>query len=162
MTKLYRPVGNKTLWPVGSIYLTVGDANPSTYFGGTWEKISGGFLYGAVNSVGNTSYTGTSTQGPSTNTSGSTTLTADQSGLRSHTHDMVDDVYGGYVNQMGVRGDGGGGSHWTPSYSQTNSYSTYKPGWTGGWNAEQGHTHTLSSHTHTVPYIAVWIWKRVS
>lgn len=37
-------------WPVGSIYLTVNNTNPSTYFGGTWEKISTGrVLMGASN-----------------------------------------------------------------------------------------------------------------
>ena len=28
--------------PIGSIYLTVSNDNPSKWFGGTWEKMSGG------------------------------------------------------------------------------------------------------------------------
>lgn len=135
------------IYPVGSIHLTIGDYNPSQYFGGNWQKLYGGYLYAAKNSISKTDYMGWGTQ--------SHTLTAAQSGLRSHTHDMSDDVYGGYVNQMGVRGDGGGGSHWTPSYAQTNSYSKYKPGYTGGWNAEQGHTHNIAT-------VDVYVWKRIS
>lgn len=63
---------------------------------------------------------------------------------------MNDDVYGGYLNKMGVRGDGGGGSRWTPQYSQTNSYSKYMPMPTGG----------SQPHNNMPPYLTVYIWKR--
>lgn len=150
--------GNKVYatpyFPIGSIYLTVGNYNPSTYFGGTWEKISGGFLYGAVNSVGNTSYTGTSTQGPSTNITGSTALTENQLPVIDGTAVGVLTYSSNANGHFTAKKENpsinasGGSNHW--------SSLRYKFG--GG----QGHTHTLSSHTHEVPYIAVWVWKRIA
>ncbi len=35
------------VYPIGSIYLSVNAANPSTFLGGTWERISDKFLIGA-------------------------------------------------------------------------------------------------------------------
>lgn len=32
-------------WPVGSIYLAYNHTNPATLFGGTWARLSGGFLW---------------------------------------------------------------------------------------------------------------------
>lgn len=32
--------GTKTIWPIGSVYMSVYNTNPSTYFGGTWTLIS--------------------------------------------------------------------------------------------------------------------------
>ena len=38
-------------FPVGSIYITIGSANPSTFIGGSWEKVSSGrVLMGATGS----------------------------------------------------------------------------------------------------------------
>lgn len=34
------------LYPVGSIYISVNDTNPGTFFGGTWKQIYGQFLVG--------------------------------------------------------------------------------------------------------------------
>ena len=36
-------------YPVGSVYISFVNTNPSTYFGGTWEQIKDRFLIGAGN-----------------------------------------------------------------------------------------------------------------
>lgn len=168
MTKFYRPIGDKAcVFPIGAIYISANETNPSKWFGGTWVQLKDRFLFATNATSGNkgkdalSSDTGTSTNAASGNT-GSTTLTAAQSGLPRHEHDMYDKTYGGYTNQMGIRGDGGGGSHKVPTYSQTNGWSTYKPAPAGGDDASEGHTHTLNSHTHEVPYIEVYVWQRTA
>lgn len=37
------------LYPVGSIYMSTKSTDPSTFIGGTWARLYGGFLYGADN-----------------------------------------------------------------------------------------------------------------
>lgn len=61
MEPIYYKIDN--LFPVGSIYLTIGNTNPSTFLGGTWEQIKDRFLLGA----GNT-YTAGNTGGEATHT----------------------------------------------------------------------------------------------
>lgn len=62
------------IYPVGSIYMSVNDTNPTTLFGGTWEQIKDKFLL----SCGDT-YANGSTGGEATHT-----LTIDE--MPSHTH----------------------------------------------------------------------------
>ena len=40
------------IYPVGSIYMSVNNTNPSTLFGGTWEQIIGRFLWATNNTPG--------------------------------------------------------------------------------------------------------------
>lgn len=65
------------IYPVGSIHITTNNVNPSTYFGGTWKKLSGGYLYAAVSTIKKTTYTGWGTQ--------SHILTANQIPPHKHT-----------------------------------------------------------------------------
>ena len=56
-TKVYIDNAISSIYPVGSIYLTLNEADPGKYLGGTWEKIEDRFLIGAsetyeVGSVG--------------------------------------------------------------------------------------------------------------
>lgn len=78
------------IYPVGSIYLSWNSTDPSKLFGGTWERLSGGFLYGCVDSPGVSSIRGTATgsasgsTGSASGNTGSTILTVDQ--IPKHRH----------------------------------------------------------------------------
>lgn len=63
-------------YPVGSIYLSVTDANPAALFGGTWERIGGRFLLGA-----DSTYAAGSTGGEAAHT-----LTVDE--MPKHNHEI--------------------------------------------------------------------------
>ena len=132
------------IYPVGSIYITANATNPSVLFGGTWEQLKGKFLVG-VDSSDTDFETSGKTGGEKTHT-----LTVDE--IPSHTHDMDDAVYGDYKNRLGIRGDGGGGKGLIPSMMQTTGYSRYIPTNTGGRQA----------HNNMPPYLAVYMWKRIS
>lgn len=64
------------IYPVGSVYLSWNSTDPKNLFGGTWTRLSGGFLYRCVSSVGTSNGTGTATN--------SHTLTIGQ--IPSHGH----------------------------------------------------------------------------
>ena len=64
----------RDVFPVGAIYMSVNNTDPSTLFGGTWERISGRFLLAA-----DSTYTAGSTGGEAKHT-----LTAAE--MPAHTH----------------------------------------------------------------------------
>lgn len=120
------------IYPVGSIFITMNNTNPSEYFGGKWEKISGGYLYATgSNSLGKTTYIGWGAQ--------STTLTIDQ--IPPHTHS--------YYGHYGYNRQAASTLGWNLGDTD---YNDYKVSTTGGG---QGHTHNIAT-------IDVWMWKRVS
>lgn len=130
-------------FPVGFIYLSVVNENPSKYFDGTWELLCPGKTLVCVDTSDTDFNQVKKTGGEKTHK-----LTIDE--MPSHQHDMNDDIYGGYLNKMGVRGDGGGGSRWVPQYSQTDSYSKYIPMHAGGSHA----------HNNLQPYMTCYMWVR--
>lgn len=62
------------IYPVGSIYLTMGAKSPADLFGGTWKKLSGGYLYANSSNAGNTG--------------GGHTISITTANLPSHTHSI--------------------------------------------------------------------------
>ena len=144
-------------YPVGSVYLSVNSTDPGTIFGGKWERIKGGFLYGCVNSSGSGNGTGTSTGAASGNT-GSTALSISQ--IPSHTHETVG---GRNLGSLRLKTDTFADGKWkAPISSNDSDYGFHDYGKLENTGGGQGHTHSLNSHTHVVPYIAVYAWKRVS
>ncbi len=144
------------IYPVGSIYMSMNSTDPKNLFGGTWQRLSGGFLYGCVNSSGTGNGTGTSTGAASGNT-GSTTLTIDQIPNHSHLLKMRN------AGKWNWSSGSATGDMMEGGYSWNANNTTYnwliENSYVGG---SKGHTHTLNSHTHIVPYIAVFCWKRTA
>lgn len=158
------------IYPVGSVYIATNNIDPGTLFGGTWRQIQDKFLLSAGTTYTNGSSGGSATSGgPSNNTSGSTAITIAQ--MPSHTHNVGyydsasnyvpqnsinfksfrrgSNVYSPYIN--GVLTDMGPSGYTSTHFNQV----------TGGG---QGHTHTLSSHTHPCmpPYLVVYMWERTA
>jgi hypothetical protein len=153
------------VYPVGSIYITVNAAYPSTLFGGTWERINGKFLLGAdiTHSAGSTG--GSIKHTPSGSvTVNKHTLTVNE--MPSHMHDQIDGLSGsqvlycqsnlsGVIKKIGVQNNTGNtNDQWSDKM---------KTSYTGGG---QGHNHTASfsgtSQDTMPPYLAVYIWKRTA
>lgn len=44
MANFYRPINNKCLIPIGGVYISINNVDPSTLFGGTWERLKGVYL----------------------------------------------------------------------------------------------------------------------
>ena len=120
------------MYPVGSIYISANAANPGTLFGGVWKQITDRFLIGA----GGAHELG-ATGGEETHK-----LTADEMPAHKHGWSIT-----GCTN-AGFSGD------------KYNYYvSTY---YSGYGTAEMYETGGDQAHNNMPPYLAVYMWKRVS
>ena len=126
------------VYPVGSIYMSVNAADPSTLFSGTsWEKLEGRFLLGS-----NSTYTNGSTGGEATHT-----LTYNE--MPQHTHPM-------YSYNPGGEGT------WTPDEGSylVDSVTDNKNTW---WaRLAMGYAGGGAAHNNMPPYLVVNMWKRTS
>lgn len=163
MTKFYRPVGDKAcVFPIGSVIFTDNSTNPTKWYGGTWTRLSGGYIYAGVNnSYSVTSYTGTSTQGHAITTAQmpSHNHTASSNNAGSHMHYVQTFPYAGSDASYYVIAGGGPGGN----VGSTN--------WRGGFTSwADNHSHTItvnstgsgSAHTHNIAYIALACWRRTA
>lgn len=120
------------IYPVGSIYMSVNNTNPSTLFGGTWSQIKDCFLL-ACGDI----YSNGSTGGEATHT-----LTINE--MPSHYHNYeayIDkDPLGGYDKVL-VYGN--------PAGTQYHTFNVFP---TGG----------NQPHNNMPPYFAVYIWQRTA
>lgn len=129
--------------PIGYVYISSESTSPASLFGGTWERLNGYYPYfGAGYST--TSYTGKNTQNH--------TLTANQSGLRSHTHTVSHQGYYGTDNYKGVSG-----RECVSKATQSGDPvdSNYSVSWEGGWNASEGHAHNIAT-------VELYAWRRTA
>lgn len=133
----------KTIYPVGSIYISVTDTSPAALFGGTWERLKDRFLLAAGDTYANGSTGGEATH----------TLTVDEIPKHRHTSDSYMDGYAKtaigtdkYVTWVNF-----GSSDNNNNGSQTGENGPVRTSWVGG----------SKPHNNMPPYLAVYAWKRV-
>ena len=143
---------SNTLWekiyPVGSIYISANSTSPAELFGGTWEQIKDRFLLAA----GDT-YAAGSTGGEATHT-----LTVDE--MPSHRHlpyidgNTISDDFRLFMGDDNWFNDAVG----TSQFRVTRNYGTRYKGFEAKTNTVGG----SKPHNNMPPYLAVYVWKRVS
>lgn len=142
-------LGGKTIadiiYPVGSIYLSVNNVDPSTLFGGTWVQIKDKFLL----SAGDT-YTGGATGGEAT-----VTLTEPQLPNVSGSWVIHGQENGTEFWQAHGKATGStiSGSYKAITEARTGANSLGSPGFSFGNN---------QAHNNMPPYLVVYMWKRTA
>lgn len=178
-----------TVYPIGSIYMSMNTTNPSTLFGGTWERISGRFLLGCGGSgpgANNNTDFGSLASAQQTwfsdispgNTGGEYfhTLTTAQTPAHTHTRGTME-ITGVFAPAHSS------GVCWYETTGATGAFSTYdsvsncaKPTVSGtytgnhrirftasnGWSGATSSVGGNESHNNMPPYLAVAIWKRTA
>ena len=117
-------------YPVGAIYLSVTDVDPSSLFGGTWERIGGRFLLGA-----DSTYAAGSTGGEAAHT-----LTVDE--MPRHNHEIDN-----------LNASGNATPYMTVQAQDKKGY---------GGNVQTMYAGGGKAHNNMPPYMAVYMWQRVS
>lgn len=159
------------IYPVGSIYISVSDMNPTIFFGGTWEQIQGRFLLGVGTNDGNTVTTfGTLSAGYTTinagDKGGKYVHTLSTSEMPSHTHG----IHNGGSHQHGQQvtaNAGSGGPGVREDYKRDASGLTaYPQGIPTEWGGVHSHGMDAAGgsqpHTNMPPYLGVYMWKRIA
>ena len=173
---VYAPKGQSGItlndvYPVGSIYMSVNNVNPSTLFGGSWTKIEGKFLLSSGR-LQIASSTWIEFNNGDTGGEWAHTLTTDE--MPSHTH--IQDAHNHTQNSHSHRLNNsaivynGSASGQIPNGSAkkytTNSGNNV--GTDGATATNQPQTATNQNtgggqpHNNMPPYLAVNVWKRVA
>ena len=124
----------KLLYPIGSIYMSIQDTNPSVFFGGTWERIAKGKTLVGVDENDTDFNASSLTGGEKTHT-----LTVDEMPKHSHKDNGV-----GEPEPIA-----GGGSGWTKFVGRSTPYYVDN---TGG----------DQPHNNMQPYYTCYIFVRTA
>jgi microcystin-dependent protein len=90
-------IDGKLLYPIGSIYMSIQDTNPSVFFGGTWERIAKGKTLVGVDESDTDFNASSKTGGEKTHI-----LTVDET--PSHTHTLANNRGSGNQSWGGLTG----------------------------------------------------------
>ena len=152
-------------YPVGSIYMSVNSTDPSTLFGGTWERLKGRFLIGAgtnteINSneeYGNLGHGDPNFLGGETGGEYRHQLTITE--MPEHNHDTND--YAVVVNKNAVQIKSNMGAKPVINEEYTNIMPNIKATKNEDGN-RTGLTGGDGKHNNMPPYLAVFMWKRTA
>ena len=160
-----------TIYPVGSIYMSVNSTNPSVLFGGTWEQIKDTFLLATGDTYANGSTGGEATHTLTENEMPSHTHIQDSHNHTQNAHNHTQNPHSHTIGSLarynisgkGVAavGDGYGNSN---NYKTGNTTATNKEATATNnpQTATNQNTGGGQAHNNMPPYLAVNIWKRTA
>ena len=130
-----------TIYPVGSVYLSLDMTSPASLFGGTWEQLRDRFLLAA-----GSTYSAGSTGGEATHKLTTHEIPGHQHGPITIGNDGVNIIHWLSNSQSSSKNE------WGFTYDTAMSGNELYSGYAGGGGA----------HNNMPPYLAVYMWKRVS
>lgn len=151
------------IYPIGSVYISINDIEPSSLFGGTWEKLEDRFLLASGKTYTNGNVGGEATH----------TLTTTE--LPGHSHEIP--------SLSGSTSNAGAHNHAVIGTSATSGGSgVFCETWANRSNDRNGYTSSVGDHSHSVttnasttnntgsgashnnmpPYLVVNMWKRTA
>ena len=143
------------VYPVGSIYISVNSTSPEILFGGTWEQINDRFLLACGSTYSNGSTGGSATH---THTTGNHILKVEEMPSHTHTEKLPE--------SFRISANAGSGSYVSDSTNPSYPYpgGTYNSSvTTGSTGGGQPHNHgNTGSSNNMPPYLAVYVWKRIT
>lgn len=169
-------------YPVGAIYISYKADSPATLFGGTWEQLKNHFLFATNATSGDKGGSGNGTG----TSSGSTTLTSAQSGVPAHSHGLNNHTHSFSANFYIRHGSSSGTESVAAGTNTTITNQAYSSSWGNGFavasyshkpdrvnisgtsggntgsTANNTAANASSGHTHTIPYIEVYVWRRTA
>lgn len=136
-----------TIYPVGSIYITLNQTSPSKLFPGTyWKQIKNRFLLSA-----SSTYSASSVGGEATHV-----LTSNEMPVHNH-----DGLYYSYIDtENSVTLNSGTVSYRIP-WGSSSYAGNYGPG-TGKAELVTGEAGGGAAHNNMPPYLAVYMWERIN
>lgn len=159
-----------TIYPIGSIYMSVNNVSPSTLFGGTWEQIKDKFLLSSGDTYSNGA------------TGGSATVSLTQSQMprhnhstNAHSHSTSDNGEYFVTNTQSTANNtrvtySSSGNRMVDGFNTTNSIFHHRANtnsqspstkYTGGTGSTESASNG-SAHENMPPYIVVNVWKRTA
>lgn len=165
------------IYPIGSIYMSVNNTNPSILFGGDWVQIKDKFLlsagdtYAAGTGGGEATHVLTQAETPAhTHTRGTMNITGgcNYFGHTSNVSWGLNTADSGWFGAM--YGFNGGGSCYNKATTNCNSYTSSDGGKYSGikfdasrvWTGETSSVGSNGAHNNMPPYLTVYMWKRVA